>query len=57
MNSAALITAFVTLFVVIDPIGLTPLSVATTQGVSATERRSIAFRACFVAFVVLTLFG
>ena len=30
-----LITSFVALFVIIDPIGLTPLFVALTQGMSA----------------------
>ncbi len=49
-------TAFVTLFVVIDPIGLAPLFVALTQGMNAKQRRRIALRACAVAFAVLTLF-
>ena len=54
---APYITAFVTLAVIIDPIGLAPLFVALTQGASASARRSIALRACLVAFGVLTLFG
>lgn len=49
-------TAFVTLFVVIDPIGLAPLFVALTRGMSARQRRRIALRACGVAFGILTLF-
>jgi len=54
--SQELLTAFFTLFVVIDPIGLAPLYVALTHGADARHRRGIALRACLVAFAVLTLF-
>lgn len=47
----------VTLFVVIDPIGLAPLFVALTAGRSRAERRRIALSALSVAAGVLTLFG
>lgn len=57
MDSAFLISAFVTLFVVIDPIGLTPLFIALTQGVSAAHRRVLALRACITAFLLLLLFS
>ncbi|HAV08232.1 MAG TPA: MarC family transcriptional regulator [Rhodobacteraceae bacterium] len=57
MDSVFLATAFATLFVVIDPIGLTPLFVALTQGMEARARRAIGFRACLVAFGILALFG
>ena len=57
MTTALLIPAFVTLFVVIDPIGLMPIFVALTKGASAAERRSIAMRALGVAAILLTLFG
>ncbi len=57
MDTAFLITAFATLFVVIDPIGLAPLFVALTQGMDARMRRAIGLRACLVAFGVLALFG
>jgi len=53
----ALIPVFVTLFVVIDPIGLMPLFVALTKGATTAERRSIAIRATTIAAVLLTLFG
>lgn len=56
MDSAFLITGFVTLFVIIDPIGLTPLFVALTQGMTQKRRKSIALRAIVVAFFVLSLF-
>ncbi|MGR3511793.1 MAG: MarC family protein [Paracoccaceae bacterium] len=54
---APLVTAFVTLFVIIDPLGLAPLFVALTQGETAARRRAIALTACLVAGAVLTLFG
>ncbi|WP_205388942.1 hypothetical protein SuNHUV7_30530 (plasmid) [Pseudoseohaeicola sp. NH-UV-7] len=60
MDSAFLITAFVTLFVIIDPIGLLPLFAALTQGMSARDRRIIGLRACVVAgflLCIFTLFG
>ena len=57
MDTAFLITAFATLFVVIDPPGLVPLFIALTQGMTAAERRAMARRACIIAAVLLTLFG
>ncbi|WP_425100047.1 MarC family protein [Tropicibacter sp. S64] len=57
MDSAFLITAFVTLFVVIDPIGLTPLFIALTSGADSAHRRAVALRACIIAFILLTLFS
>lgn len=52
-----LITAFATLFVVIDPPGLVPLFIALTQGMSADQRRAMALRACIIAAILLTVFG
>ncbi|CUH53615.1 MarC family protein [Shimia sp. R11_0] len=57
MDSAAFITAFVTLFVIIDPIGLFPIYVSLTQGVPAQQRRMIAIRACVTAFIILSVFA
>jgi multiple antibiotic resistance protein len=57
MDIDFLITSFVALFVIIDPIGLTPLFVALTQGMSAKARRKITIRAIGVAFCVLMLFA
>ena len=51
------ITAIVTLFVVIDPIGLAPVFVSLTAGGPAAERRAIARRAVAIALVLLVLFG
>ena len=55
--SPFLITAFATLFVVIDPPGLVPLFIALTQGMDSAHRRSMAQRACIIAAVLLTLFA
>ncbi|WP_176440878.1 MarC family protein [Oceanicola sp. 22II-s10i] len=57
MTTAYFITAFVTLFVIVDPVGLTPLFAALTQGMSAARRRAIAIRACVIAFGILALFS
>lgn len=57
MDTAFLITAFVTLFVIIDPIGMTPLFVALTQGMSTERRRAIAIRACVTSALLLILFA
>jgi multiple antibiotic resistance protein len=52
-----LLSGFVTLFVIVDPLGLVPLFLAVTPGASAGERRSIAVRSCVIAFVILALFA
>ena len=57
MELAALITAFVTLLVVIDPVGLAPLFVALTPNMDRARRRAIALRATFTGVALLTLFG
>ncbi|MEM1351977.1 MAG: MarC family protein [Pseudomonadota bacterium] len=57
IDTAFLITAFVTMFVVIDPIGLAPLFVALTQGMSDQARRRIAVRATAVAGLILLAFA
>ncbi len=57
MDQAAIITAFITLFVIIDPIGLAPLFVALTKGEDAAHRRGIAIRATVIAGGLLVLFG
>lgn len=54
---AFMISAFVTMFVVIDPIGMAPLFIALTPGMTPAERRRIAWRSVIVAGGVLTLFA
>ncbi|MCS0503538.1 MarC family protein [Ancylobacter mangrovi] len=50
-------SAAVTMLVVIDPIGLTPIFLAVTSDLSATERRAVAVRASVIALAILVLFG
>ncbi|MBP6737524.1 MAG: MarC family protein [Rhodobacteraceae bacterium] len=57
MESAFLITAFATLFVVIDPPGLVPLFIALTRGMGAERRRAMAGRACLIAAFLLAVFA
>ena len=57
MDLAPYITAFVTLLVVVDPIGLAPLFVALTQGATPEHRRAVGLRAILIASGLLTLFG
>lgn len=54
---AETINAFVTLLVVIDPIGLAPIFVALTHGMSAAERLRIGLRALIISAVLLSLFA
>jgi multiple antibiotic resistance protein len=50
-------TAFVTLFVIVDPIALVPLFIALTRGMTQVQRTAIGLRACLIAIVLLTIFG
>ena len=52
----ALITAFTTLFIIIDPPGLAPVFIALTQGMTAAQRRAIALRAFLVALGLMMVF-
>jgi MarC family membrane protein len=48
-----LISAVVTLLVVVDPIGLVPAFLAVTHGLPAKARRSVALRASLIAAAIL----
>lgn len=52
----ALIAAFTTIFIIIDPPGLAPLYIALTQGMTPAQRRAIGLRACLVAAVLMLMF-
>ena len=47
---------FVTLWVVIDPIGTVPVFIAVTAGMSASKRRATAITATLVSIGVLLFF-
>jgi multiple antibiotic resistance protein len=57
MDFTALASAFVTLFVIMDPIAVAPLFVALTREMTVAERRASGTTACIVAACVLTVFG
>jgi MarC family membrane protein len=48
-----LISALVTLVVVVDPLGLVPAFVAITHGLPIGARRAVALRACLIAAAIL----
>ena len=51
------LSAFVTLFVVIDPPGCAPIYAGLTTNATPTARRSMAMRACLVAGLILLGFA
>ncbi len=51
------ISAFITLFVVIDPPGIAPIFAGLTTGATGAQRRSMALRASVIAIVILTVFA
>jgi multiple antibiotic resistance protein len=50
----ALLSAFVTLLLVVDPLGLVPTFIAVTEGLPGAARRHVALRASIIAALVLT---
>ena len=50
------INAFATLFVTIDPVGLAPMFLAVTAGMSKSDRRKVAVRATITAAGILLVF-
>jgi multiple antibiotic resistance protein len=50
------LSAFITLFVIIDPPGCAPIYAGLTTGASSAQRRSMAVRACAIAFAILLFF-
>lgn len=55
MDLNLLISAFSTLFVTVDPIGLAPIFIALTQDLKTADRRRVALLACLIAFSLLAL--
>lgn len=54
--SDLLVSAFITLFVVIDPIGLAPIFFGLTPGASEAHRRRMAIKGTAIAAIVLVFF-
>lgn len=57
MTVTEFLTIFTTLFVIIDPIGLTPIFIALTPELNFRQRRKIALRSSIGAFFVLVTFA
>ena len=53
----AFVAAFVTLFIVIDPIMVTPIYATLTRDETAKQKRKVALEAAFIAACLLTFFG
>ena len=54
---ALFVSAFVTLFVVLDPPGCVPIFSSLTNGASIAHRRSMAVRSTLIASLILVLFA
>ena len=57
MDMSPYITAFVTLFVVIDPPGCAPIYAGLTKGATGAQRRNMAIRASGIAMIILLVFA
>ena len=51
------VSAFITLFVVIDPPGCAPIFAGLTSGATPAQARAMAIRACLIAGAILLLFA
>ena len=51
------LSAFITLFVVIDPPGCAPIYAGLTKGATAAQGRTMAIRACLIAAAILLVFA
>ncbi|MEE1927708.1 MarC family protein [Streptomyces sp. TRM 70351] len=56
-DAAVFGSLFVTLFVIMDPPGITPIFLALTSGRPVKTQRRMAWQAALVAFAVITVFG
>ena len=52
----ALIAAFTTLFIIIDPLGLAPIFLALTSGMTKPQRFAIALRSCSIGAILMLAF-
>ncbi|QIQ88236.1 MarC family protein [Erythrobacter sp.] len=55
--SELFVSAFVTLFVVIDPPGCAPIYAGLTKQATAAQARAMALRATFIAAIILLIFA
>ena len=57
IDGVLLVEVFVTLFVIMDPVGTVPIFLSLTAGRSASTARRAAWQAVAVSFFVITLFA
>lgn len=57
MLTELFLSAFITLFVVIDPPGCAPIYAGLTKGATREQARSMALRATFIAAIILLIFA
>ena len=57
VNTVLLVEVFVTLFVIMDPVGTVPIFLSLTSGRSASTARKAAWQAVAVSFFVITVFA
>lgn len=57
LNTVLLVEVFVTLFVIMDPVGTVPIFLSLTSGRSAATARKAAWQAVAVSFFVITVFA
>ncbi|WP_397208884.1 MarC family protein [Nocardioides sp.] len=57
LDTVLLVEVFVTLFVIMDPVGTVPIFLSLTSGRSAATARRAAWQAVAVSFFVITLFA
>ncbi|WP_174233673.1 MarC family protein [Kiloniella sp. EL199] len=51
------LTAFVSLFVIIDPLGLLPIFIGLTQGADAAHKRKMALKGVLIGGIILVFFA
>jgi multiple antibiotic resistance protein len=57
MNADFATSALITLLVTVDPVGLAPIFLSVTRGMSGRQRRRVGVRASVIAFGILAFFA
>ncbi len=57
MDITFVISAFVTFFTIIDPVGLAPVVIGLTANLNDTQRKTIVTRATVISAVIITFFA
>jgi multiple antibiotic resistance protein len=57
MSADPVLSALVTLIVTVDPVGLAPIFLSVTGGMTTRERRIVALRATLISLGILTFFA